>query len=64
MSALPQRLSGDLPEVSASAAVAGRLPRETMRPLVVVLIGVGAAVVPVVLGGMWKLYKRMVGKSA
>lgn len=30
MSALPQRLSGDLPEVSASAATAGRLPRETM----------------------------------
>ncbi|MGM9428029.1 translesion DNA synthesis-associated protein ImuA [Hydrogenophaga sp. MI9] len=30
MSVLPLRLSGDLPEVSASAAVAGRLPRETM----------------------------------
>jgi protein ImuA len=30
MSALPQCLSGDLPEVSASAAVAGRLPRANL----------------------------------
>ena len=30
----------------------------------IVLIGVGAAVVPVALGGIWKLYKKMTARSA
>src|SRR5450830_837274 len=42
----------------------GNIPWIRDHLTLIVLIGVGAAVVPVVLGGMWKLYKRMVGKSA
>ena len=42
----------------------GNIPWIRDHLTLIVLIGVGAAVVPVVLGGIWKLYKRMVGKSA
>ena len=42
----------------------GNIPWIRDHLTLIVLIGVGAAVVPVVLGGMWKLYKRMAGKSA
>jgi len=42
----------------------GNIPWIRDHLTLIVLIGVGAAVVPVVLGGLWKLYKRMVGKSA
>ena len=42
----------------------GNIPWIRDHLTLIVLIGVGAAVVPVALGGIWKLYKKMTARSA
>src|SRR5450830_1881086 len=42
----------------------GNIPWIRDHLTIIVLVGVGAAVVPVALGGIWKLYKKMTNRSA
>jgi len=42
----------------------GNIPWIRDHLTIIVLVGVGAAVVPVALGGIWKLYKKMTNRAA
>src|SRR5471032_2166752 len=42
----------------------GNIPWIRDHLTIIVLVGVGAAVVPVALGGIWKLYKKMTDRAA